>query len=132
LSARFTDVNDAGCRMLQLSRAELLGKTIVDLIRPEEVERLWADREKFLRGEASVGEWMLRRKDGSYFPAEVSAKILPDGRWTAITRDISRRKDAEEALRLSEAKFSGIVSTSSDAIISIDESQRIVLFNEGA
>jgi PAS domain S-box-containing protein len=132
LSARFTDVNDAGCRMLGFSRAELLGKTIVDLIRPEDVERLWADKAKFLAGEASVAEWMLRKKDGSYFPAEISAKILPDGRWTAITRDISQRKDAEEALRLSEAKFSGIVATSSNAIISIDEAQRIVLFNQGA
>src|SRR6185369_11918342 len=56
LSARFTDVNDAGCRMLGFSRAELLGKTIVDLIRPEDVERLWADRAKFLAGEASVAE----------------------------------------------------------------------------
>jgi PAS domain S-box-containing protein len=132
LSGHYTDVNDAGCRMLGFSREELLGKTIVDLIRPEDVERLWADRTKFLEGQSTVSEWMLRRKDGTYFPAEVSAKILPDGRWTAIARDISERKRAEEVIRLSEEKFSGIVSSSHDAIISIDETQRITLFNKGA
>ncbi len=38
----------------------------------------------------------------------------------------------EDQLRLSEAKFSGIVSVSPDAIVSIDEQHRITLFNERA
>ena len=46
--------------------------------------------------------------------------------------DITERKRAEEALRLSEAKFSGIVSIAADAIISVDKDQRITVFNEGA
>jgi PAS domain S-box-containing protein len=43
----------------------------------------------------------------------------------------ARRRD-EETLRLSEAMFSGIISISADAIISVDEAQRITMFNEGA
>jgi len=39
---------------------------------------------------------------------------------------------AHESLRISEAKFAGMVSTSADAIISVDEAQRITLFNAGA
>jgi len=41
-------------------------------------------------------------------------------------------RQSQEQLRFSEAKLSGLVSVSADAIISIDENQRITLFNDGA
>jgi PAS domain S-box-containing protein len=50
---------------------------------------------------------------------------------TQVGRVIERAR-AEEAMRLSEAKFAGIISISSDAIVSIDEDQRIVFYNQGA
>ena len=43
-----------------------------------------------------------------------------------------RQKQSEEAHRLAEAKFIGMVSMASDAIISIDGARRITLFNWGA
>src|SRR5690606_21932450 len=45
---------------------------------------------------------------------------------------VVERVRAERALRLSEAKFSGIISIASDAIVSVDEDQRIILYNHGA
>jgi PAS domain S-box-containing protein len=42
------------------------------------------------------------------------------------------RHSADQALRASEAKFAGIISIAADAIVSIDEAQRIVMFNDGA
>jgi len=42
------------------------------------------------------------------------------------------RTDLEEELRISEAKASGILSISTDAVIRIDENQKITLFNRGA
>jgi len=50
---------------------------------------------------------------------------------TQVGRVVERAR-AQEALRLSEAKFAGIINISSDAIVSVDESQRIVFFNQGA
>jgi PAS domain S-box-containing protein len=92
LNGRYTDVNDAGCRMLGYSRDEILGKTIVDIILPSDVERLWRVRDELLKGGMQVAEWPARRKDGTVVPTEVSAKILPDGRWQGFVRDISERK----------------------------------------
>ena len=104
LDGRYTEANEAGCRMLQYSRQEIIGKTIFDLLPPEDFERLLQSKKLLLRGDSDVGEWRLRRKDGSYLPAEVSARILPDGRWQGFVRDISDRKRLEGELRLSEAK----------------------------
>jgi len=132
LQGLYTPVNDAGCRMLGFAREEIIGKTIVDFIPPEEVGRLVQVREELLEGGTSFAEWRLRTKSGSYLPVEVSAKILSDGRWQGFVRDISERKRLENELRLSEEKATGILSISSDAVISIDEEHRISLFNEGA
>ncbi|HEX6068322.1 MAG TPA: ATP-binding protein [Longimicrobiaceae bacterium] len=45
---------------------------------------------------------------------------------------VVERERAEEALRLSEAMFAGIITISSDAIVSVDAEQRIISFNQGA
>ena len=89
---RYTFVNEAGCRMLGCAREEVIGKTILDLIPTEDVDRLLASKAQLLRGATHVAEWRLRRKDGSWLPVEVSAKILADGQWQGIVRDISERK----------------------------------------
>jgi PAS domain S-box-containing protein len=95
LDGRYTDVNQAGCAMLGRSRDEILGKDIVDLIPAEDVPRLQAVKDALLRGGVDVREWRIRRKDGTYMPVEVSTKILPDGRWEGLVRDISERIRAE-------------------------------------
>lgn len=96
LEARFTDANVAITRMLGFSRPELLRMTIMDLIDAEEIPRLERERAHMLAsGDPLVSEWWVRCKDGGRRPLEVSAKILPDGRWQAFFRDISERKRAE-------------------------------------
>ncbi|MDD5304136.1 MAG: PAS domain S-box protein [Elusimicrobia bacterium] len=138
LSGRYTDVNSAACRLLGRSREELLGKTINDLIRPGQGERLAADREFMLKtGGVQVGEWELKRGDGSFAPVEVSASILPDGRWLAFAREVSERKRAEDASRrLIEAQrrneFQLALEAAANAMVMVDSAGRIVLTNAEA
>jgi PAS domain S-box-containing protein len=103
---RYTFVNEAGCRMLGFSREEIVGRTIPDLIPPHDAARLEQSRQEMLRGGSHTDEWSLRRKDGTWLPVEVSAKILPDGQWQGFVRDISERKahEAEREALLAESE----------------------------
>jgi PAS domain S-box-containing protein len=97
VDGRYIEVNDAACAMLGYPREELIGKTVVELLHPDEVTRLVGSRTSLLKGSSVIDEWRLKRADGSYLPVEVSAKILPDGRWQALVRDISARQELERA-----------------------------------
>jgi PAS domain S-box-containing protein len=46
--------------------------------------------------------------------------------------DISARKAAEAALRASQARLGGMIDTAMDAIVSVNQEQRIVVFNAAA
>jgi PAS domain S-box-containing protein len=125
LTGRYTDVNDAGCRLLGHSREEILGKTIADLLPPEDAERLAQTRSQLLRGDTEKGEWRLRRKDGSYVATEVSSKIFPDGRWQALVRDISDRKRLEAELRVAEAEQKFLAELGSALVSTIDDRETV-------
>lgn len=133
LTGRYTEVNGAGCRLLGREREEIVGMSIADLIPADDLERLSAARESMLHdGTTQIAEWRLRRASGALVPVEISSKILPDGRWQGIVRDITQRKQAEDAVRRAQERLEGIISIATDAIISIDERERITIFNHGA
>jgi PAS domain S-box-containing protein len=113
LDAHFIDVNQAACRMLGYERAELIGKTIMDIIPPADASRLATTRSALLvPGRMERAEWTHVRKDGTPIPVEVSANILPGGRWQAFVRDISERKRREDERQL----FVSLLENSSDFI----------------
>jgi two-component system sensor kinase FixL len=104
------DCNDAGCRMNGYDREELIGECIDILHRePGDLQERAAYMERLRRGGGRMTlEAYHRRKDGSVFPIEVSTALISlPGREVVlgIDRDISERKQAEEALRTYAAKL---------------------------
>lgn len=101
--------NPAACHMFGRTEEELrlIGREgVFDLADPNIMK---AVKERDKTG-SYYSEMTLLRKDGSKFPGEVTSNLFKDqnGRILASTiiRDITRRKKSEEALRLSEEKFS--------------------------
>jgi len=75
------------------------------------------------------------RADGEEFPMEASiSQHIENGKklFTVILRDITERMQAKESLIRSEERLRGILDSAMDAIITVDERQHIVLFNNAA
>ena len=100
--------NDAACRSLGRSREELLTLSIRD-IDPQATTESWLGVWKALKTKGSITfEAQHRTKQGRVFPVEVSANYLEfDGQEYdfAFVRDITERKQAEQALRASEKRY---------------------------
>ncbi|WP_332772771.1 PAS domain S-box protein [Phenylobacterium sp.] len=83
----------------------------------------------------SLGAISGLRADGEEFPLEASisqVEISGERLATVILRDITERKAAEDALVESRRRMEGIVESAMDALITVDEQQRIMLFNPAA
>ncbi len=93
---RYIDVNTSGCRLLGYNREEILNLTMQDVA--EKTLEIPLKFDELQQGNILLTERRLIRKDGSFVPVEISAKKLSDGRLQGIVRDITERKQAEEAL----------------------------------
>jgi transcriptional regulator with PAS, ATPase and Fis domain len=106
--------------MLGYTRDEMLQLSIPDIVEASEASRIGPEVARFAGGTTVLSEWKFRRKDGSVFPGEVCGKQLPDGRLQGILRDISERRDAEEAMRRSEERFRVALKDSPITVFSQD------------
>ena len=109
--AKFIYVNDAACRTLGYSKKELLRMTIHN-IDPNYNPKDWPEHWKNLKRKGSIFiETQHRTKSGNLIPVEIVANYLKFGEKEydcAFARDVSERKQAELALRMSEQRFRAI------------------------
>ncbi|GEM_PF-885096 len=129
---------NSGAERLKGYRAEeILGRSF-EIFYPPEAAGLPAEQLRMAleQGRCESEGWRLR-KDGSRFWAnaiitpqrDAAGKLIG---FAKITRDLTEKKRAEEALRDSEARLAGLVSSAMDGIITVDSRRRIVLFNAAA
>ena len=117
---KFLDVNVAGCKQLAYTRGELLKLNITDILAAEDVPRLATEMARLKDGNVAHSEWLFRRRNGSVFPGEVSAKQLPNGRLQVFLHDITARKRAESTMQADSRQL----QTLSKRVLEAQEAER--------
>ena len=131
-SGNYTDVNSKACELLGYTREELLNINSKDILYVEEDrEQLDLRFKELMDGKSFITERKLKRKNGTSVDVETNGKMLPDGRFMGIVRNITERKKAEEALRESELRYRSLVEQASDGIFLYDYTGKIIDVNSG-
>ena len=114
-SGRILDANTLAAEVHGYTRAELLRMKIGDLDVPTDAEKVPGRIARMMAGETVVFEVNHRRKDGSEFPVEVTARAVEfEGRRCILCfdRDISERRRMRAIEAREERRFRGIIEAS--------------------
>jgi two-component system, chemotaxis family, CheB/CheR fusion protein len=133
-SRQITDVNPFMVQLLGYRRDEFLGKELfeIGLFRDQEVAQ---DAFAQLKEKQQIRyeHLPLKGKDGVSHQVEVVANLYDEDGRAVIqcnVRDITERKQMEDALRRSEARFQAIIAQATAGIATIDLTGKFTLVNE--
>ena len=139
LDGVLVDVNQKFCDMLGHARDELIGKSIRNITHPDDYGQGAAFRSQVTRGEMKsvIGEKRFVRKDGAIIWARRTMSVVRDDAGNpqyviSVVDDITERKQAEMALRDSEARYRSVVASIAEGVILRDNNARIVACNASA
>jgi PAS domain S-box-containing protein len=137
LAGNFTFFNDSMVGILGYSKDELMGMNNRRYMSEETSKKVYHTfNEVYQTGRASKAfDWELIRKDGTRRYLEISVSLARDSKgqptgFYGIGRDVTERKQAEEALQASEEKYRTILQSIEEGYYEVDLAGNFTFFNE--
>ena len=134
LDGEIIDVNGRACEMLGYEEQQLLKLTVPGLHSEESLPEAGEAVETTRREGCVRFESRFKRADGTAIYGEVSARVVDseEGIVQGIVRDVTHRKDAENALRESEGKLNAMLDSLGDCVSMVDRDLCITWANKTA
>jgi len=130
---KIIDVNNVVCSLLGYTREELLQLSHLDLVAPEQMQRVPTLRDKLQANKNNIFEIVTVTKYGKRLVFEIDNHLFNlNGQPTvlAIARDITDRKKAEEELQQSEEMYRTLFENTGTAMMIVDEDMTISHIND--
>jgi PAS domain S-box-containing protein len=120
-----TSANQAACQMLDASRDDLLGRSIVPFLDSDDVDRVTAYARDALAGVVRRFECRAARRSGLRRLLSVTMTPLRQGRVIVgalcVARDVTEERNRANAVAEVETRLEQLVEITSDAICTVDE-----------
>ncbi len=132
LRGHFTAINQAGERMTGFSRDQIIGKHLADLVAPEDAAKVQELIDaKAVAENGDAREVGFLTSNGGRLLLEIKTRLVfshgtPIG-FQGIARDITRRRQAEDALRQSEYQYRALFENANDIILVFDPASEVIL-----
>ena len=132
IDSRIAYCNPAMMEISGYAEEEILDTPPMEFIAPEDRQRASAVVRKLLDGTpGGTREYRVLKKDGTIMPTEISSRLITHAGKPAllsVVRDITKRQQAEEALRESEMRFRQISENMREIIFLVDHRTYKVLY----
>jgi PAS domain S-box-containing protein len=123
----FTEANEVICRSCGFSREELIGTSFTKVVDPSSIRKMQLNFARVRKSRQSIKNIgiIFVHTDGKKFFGEISIAPIRDAQggisgYRGFVHDITLRKQAEDALRLSEAKYRTILDDIREGYYEID------------
>jgi PAS domain S-box-containing protein len=131
---QFRYTNPAFRELLGYTQEEIAQIGLKDIVRPELARMIEARYDKRIRGEKVPEQYeiALRSKDELWRAFEITPSVIEyEGRPATqnVIRDITEKREAQKALRASEAKYRATVEHTGTAMMILDEDYTITFAN---
>ena len=128
-----TEANQAACELFGMSKEKMLKLHISKMPFTKESLEISPMRFDLLKqGKTVISERVIKRKDGSEIMIEMKTKMMDDGSYQSIYRDITERKKIEQELKNNEEKYSRLVHNINDGIGIVDSNENFTFVNKSA